>query len=87
MINALLERREREQRRASLRAGMIAATICNANPFRKEGSEILTAEDFAPDPKAPQEPSEEEKLEQFREFFDSIKRDRLEAEAKKLRNG
>lgn len=53
-------------RHARLNAGIVAAAVCNANPFRSEGSEPVTALDFIGESS---EPTEDEKLEQFKAMF------------------
>jgi hypothetical protein len=52
-----------------LRAGVVAAAVYNANPFRGSGARTVHAEDFVPDTEAQREPTEEEKLEGFKQFF------------------
>lgn len=53
-----------------LRVGLIAASMYNANPFREKGSRLMEAEDFIAGDAG--EPSEEEKLEQWKHFFEEM---------------
>jgi hypothetical protein len=55
-------------------AGVVAAAIFNGNPFRDRNAPVVSPEDFIADPERDREPTEEEKLEQFKAFFDSMKR-------------
>jgi hypothetical protein len=48
-FDALLERRIEEQNRAQFNAGLVAAAIVNAAPFREKGSEPVDPIDFVPD--------------------------------------
>jgi hypothetical protein len=50
-------------------AGVVAATIVNANPFRGEHSEPVSALDFMGER---EEPSEEEKAKEFLAFMGTI---------------
>jgi hypothetical protein len=43
---------------ANLRAGLIAATIINANPYRKKGSPPMKPTDFFREPVKAQSPAE-----------------------------
>lgn len=40
-----------QERRANLRAGLIAAVIVNSNPYRKKGARLATPEDFIKGPR------------------------------------
>ena len=87
MIDALLERKSAEQREARICAGIVAAATVNL--WRGKDDPPVSAEDFAPDwrdqteGRDPDEPTEEEKLEQFKQFFESVKK----GQEKKLQAG
>lgn len=46
LFAALLDRKQESERAQNLRAGLIAASIYNANPYRKQGSPAIKPEDF-----------------------------------------
>ena len=50
-VMAVLQEVALQERQANLRAGLIAATICNANPYRKKGARFLQPEDFIKGPR------------------------------------
>jgi hypothetical protein len=68
-----LTRRTKEQRHALLCAGIVAAAVFNGNPFRDRNAPVVSPEDFIADPDRDREPTEEEKLEEFKAFFNSVK--------------
>lgn len=50
-VVAVLKLEAQRQRAANLRAGLVAATICNNNPYRKKGARRMKATDFIRGPK------------------------------------
>ena len=48
-FDALLERHREADRRAQICAGIVAAAIYNAAPFRKENAPLINPLDFVPD--------------------------------------
>jgi hypothetical protein len=48
-FEALLDRKTEERNRAQLNAGIVAAAMYNANPFREKGSAAANPLDFVPD--------------------------------------
>jgi hypothetical protein len=47
----VLQQVAQRERQANLRAGLIAATIVNSNPYRKKGARRLKPEDFIKGPR------------------------------------
>jgi hypothetical protein len=52
---ALSERHEQAERRADLRAGVVASTVANVHRDDEKKPDPFTAEDFFPDPYEPEE--------------------------------
>jgi hypothetical protein len=51
----------------------VAAAVFNGNPFRDRNAPVVSPDDFIADPERDREPTEEEKLEQFKGWFSSMK--------------
>lgn len=49
MFDALLKRKQEATKRGFLYAGIVAAAIYNANPFRGAGAKLVNPLDFVPD--------------------------------------
>jgi hypothetical protein len=56
MFEALLARRQEEHKRGFVLAGIVAAAVYNANPFREKGAKVVSPLDFVPDYEAKQAP-------------------------------
>ncbi len=52
---AVIKARQRYERQANLRAGLIAATIINANPYRRKGARLVRPSDFLKVPRTAQQ--------------------------------